>query len=193
MNFFRKLFFQIWYFRDPPWDTNQTPPEVLEFIGGKQPGKALDLGCGTGTNVITLAQNNWQAIGVDFIPKAIRIARRKAKRAGVQAKFYIGDVTKLDEIQGQFDLVLDIGCYHSLDKVSMAAYRDRLAQLLSPGGYYLIYFFFRKGGSLSGSGATEEDLLPFSDYLELIKREDGTERGIRKSSWLTYRKSNNGK
>ena len=57
-----------------PWDTNITPPEVKEFIAAAPPGKALDLGCGTGTNAITLAQHGWQATGVDFAPKAIRTA-----------------------------------------------------------------------------------------------------------------------
>ena len=55
MNFLRRLSFLLWYFRDPPWDTNISPPELLDFINRHPPGRVLDLGCGTGTNVITLA------------------------------------------------------------------------------------------------------------------------------------------
>lgn len=38
----------------PPWDTGITPPEVVATFaeGDLPPGPALDLGCGTGTNVI---------------------------------------------------------------------------------------------------------------------------------------------
>jgi len=188
MNIFRKLFFLIWYFRDPPWDTNQTPPELLAFIHANPPGRALDLGCGTGTNVITLAKNGWQVIGLDFIPKAIRAARRKAQKAGIQADFQVGNVTRLEGISGPFDLILDIGCYHSLDPRSMTEYRDNIQRLLAPGGAFLLYLFFRPEKVRSSSGAVDEDLEPFTGFLDLIQRQDGTERGVRRSAWLAYRK-----
>jgi SAM-dependent methyltransferase len=188
MNIFRKLFFLLWYYRDPPWDTHQTPPELFAFIQSNPPGLALDLGCGTGTNVITLVQHGWQATGVDFIPKAIRQARRRAARAGVQADFYIGDVTRLTNLKKPFDLILDMGCYQSLDPSGMAAYRRNIQRLLAPAGTFLIYLFFRSADALSGSGATEEDLTPFLEFLDLVNRQDGTERGVRPSAWLTFYK-----
>lgn len=51
--------------RQTPWDTDITPPEVMEFIETVTPGRALDLGCGTGTNAITLANHGWDVIRVD--------------------------------------------------------------------------------------------------------------------------------
>jgi len=188
MNILRKLFFKLSYIQKPPWDTNQTPPEVFEFIANKQPGRALDLGCGTGTNVITLAKHGWRATGVDYVPKAIHIARRKAKKRGVNAKFFIDDVTHLKKIAGQFDLILDIGCYHSLDNNGREAYQENIKDFLVPGGYFLIYLFFKTNMSTSSSGAIEADLIPFSNFLLRINRTDGTERGIKKSSWITYKK-----
>jgi SAM-dependent methyltransferase len=175
------------YFKNPPWDTHQTPPEVYDFIQKNPPGRALDLGCGTGTNVITLAKNGWQVTGIDFIPKAIRTARHRAIIEQVVVDFRVGDVTRLDGIDGYFDLILDIGCYHTLDTPGMQAYRDNIKRLLLPGGTYLIYLFFKSEDVLTDTGALETDLDPFQDFLELVHRQDGTERGIRKSSWLTYR------
>ncbi|TFG49883.1 MAG: class I SAM-dependent methyltransferase, partial [Anaerolineales bacterium] len=90
-----KLFFMLRYLlNDPPWDTGITPPEVYQFLEENSPGRALDLGCGTGTNVITLAEHGWQVTGIDYVPKAIRIARQKARRKGYQSevKFLVGDV-----------------------------------------------------------------------------------------------------
>ncbi len=188
MNILRKLFFLWWYYRDPPWDTHKTPPELYRFIRDNPPGRALDLGCGTGTNVITLAQHGWEVTGVDFIPRAIRKARRRAAKAGVQARFQVADVTKLEGISGPFDLILDIGCYQSLDQAGMAAYRGNLANLIASGGTFMIYLFFRLPDKSASSGATELDLIPFQDFMELVDRRDGTERGTRPAAWLTFRK-----
>jgi SAM-dependent methyltransferase len=185
-NLLRKFLFRIWYFRNPPWDTNKTPPEVIDFIAQNPPGKALDLGCGTGTNVITLVKNGWQATGVDFIPKAIRTAKLKTAREKVNARFFVGNVTNLEWIEDQFNLILDIGCYHSLDSNGRRDYRDNIKRLLAPGGTYLVYLFYKSDPTIAGSGVTQMDIEAFSNFLELVNRQDGTERGLRKSSWLTY-------
>ena len=67
MKILRKLYYTLFYLKDPPWDTGITPPELLEFITNHVPGSALDLGCGTGTNAITLTKNQWEVIGIDFV------------------------------------------------------------------------------------------------------------------------------
>ena len=87
MNFLRRLFFNIWYyqsgiFQTPPWDTGISPPELINYLESHTPGLALDLGCGTGTNVITMAEYGWQVTGVDFVRRAISKARDKAIHAG---------------------------------------------------------------------------------------------------------------
>ncbi|RPJ19212.1 MAG: class I SAM-dependent methyltransferase, partial [Chloroflexi bacterium] len=112
-NLFRRLLFHYWYFRQPPWDTGVSPPELLEFIQEHKPGCAIDIGCGTGTNVITLARAGWKVTGVDFAPRAVKIAREKVGKAGIQAELLVRDATKLEGINGLFDLAFDLGCFHS--------------------------------------------------------------------------------
>ncbi len=163
-----------------------TPPEVISFIADHPPGRALDLGCGTGTNSITLAKQGWEATGIDFAPKAIRTARRKAKRAGVEAHFLTQDVTQLDNLRQPFDLILDIGCFHSLDAQGQIDYRENLDRLLKPGGSFLLYVFFRNENGSSSAGIIEGDLVKFSNQFELISRQDGNDRQVRRSSWLHY-------
>jgi len=186
MNLFKKFFFNLWYLGDPPWDTGISPPELKRFIENHPPGKALDLGCGTGTNVITLAKNGWQATGVDFVGQAIRSARRKARQAGVQAHFLVEDVARLDGVAGPFDLILDMGCFHSLAGKSIQAYCANLERLLADGGTYLMYgYFSQENGS---NGLTDDHLDHLDATLKLVERQDGTERGQRPSAWFTYRK-----
>ncbi len=182
----RKLFFNLWYYLRPPWDTGITPPEVMSFIENHPPGRFLDLGCGTGTNVVTLARHGWEACGVDFVPRAIRIARRRARQAQVKVQFYVEDVTQLESITGKFDLILDMGCFHSLSPQGRLRYLDHLEDLLAPGGTYLLYVFFNTDPVTTGSGVTEADIEFISRRLKMIAREDSTERGMRPSAWLTY-------
>ena len=130
----------------PPWDTAVTPPEVVELIEGKglAPGRALDLGCGTGTNCIYLARHGWEVVGVDFSILAIRRARRKARWAGVDCQFYREDVADLAFLADPFDLALDVGCLHSLPPERWKRYTAEVARLLRPGGLYLLYAVNRR-------------------------------------------------
>ncbi len=128
----QRLFFQFSYYRKPPWDTGISPPELIEFIESHPPGRAIDIGCGTGTNVITLARSGWIVTGVDFTPRAVHLARQKIKAAAVRAEISVNDATKLNGIPGPFDLALDIGCFHSLGRSDQGKYLDQLDRILAP-------------------------------------------------------------
>jgi SAM-dependent methyltransferase len=85
---------------------------------GHQPpyGPALDLGCGGGLWSIELARRGWQVTGVDVVPKALRTARERASKAGVEVRFVQGDITELQaaEVGSGFRLLLDFGAVHGL-------------------------------------------------------------------------------
>lgn len=135
-----RLIFQWRYFRgQTPWDTQITPPEVMEFIRKTSPGKALDLGCGTGTNAIALASHGWAVTGVDFVPKAIETARHKAAKAGLNITFLVADVANLDLPENFFDYVLDIGCLFTLEEPGRVRYAKTLEKIVTPGGCFMLY------------------------------------------------------
>lgn len=191
MNLIKQFFFQLLYLRQPPWDTGITPPELMDFIQNHHAGRALDLGCGTGTNAITLAQHDWQVIGVDFVRRAIKKARVKAHHAGVDIEFRVSNVTHLHDISDPFDLILDIGCYHALSDRDKLEYIDNLERLLATTGTFMIYAYFRSGEespNALGGGIIEADVSVLQEHLTLIKREDGSERGIRQSAWFWFQR-----
>jgi 2-polyprenyl-3-methyl-5-hydroxy-6-metoxy-1,4-benzoquinol methylase len=183
----RELFFHLIYYGRPVWDTGITPPELLHFIATHTSGRALDLGCGSGTNVITLAKSGWQTTGVDFSPRAIHLAKKKAKQNGVEVELIVDDVRQLRTISGSFDLILDIGCFHSLSPDSHVRYILNIQRLLNPQGTYLLYAFIVEPGSL-GPGVTEESIRRLIQMFRLVNRQDGTDRGIRSSAWFTFQK-----
>lgn len=180
----RWLSFNLWYLRRPPWDTGVSPPELLAFIASHPPGRALDLGCGTGANVLALARAGWQVVGVDFAVPAVSRARRRLARAGFPAEIRRGDVTDLSGVTGPFHLILDIGCYHSLPPAGREAYRTNLTRLLAPGGTFLLYAHLA-----SSPGINEDEIATLARFLTLVRRTDGTERGTRPSAWLQWERS----
>lgn len=189
MSWLRRIYFNLLYFGDPPWDTQISPPELMEFIEKNPPGRALDLGCGTGTNVITLAKHGWQVTGVDYVARAIRKAERKAQKAGVSVRFIIGDVSKLEKIDSKFDFVLDIGCYHSLDPGDQDSYVQNLSRITSEGSVFMLYGFFRTRDG-SGRGMLPADLDRFRTNFEQVKREDSKDRNQQPSVWVTFKRKN---
>ncbi len=143
-----------------PWDTGITPPEIVAVAAELPPGRALDLGCGTGTNVRYLLEQGWQADGVDFVPQAIEIARQKlADFPSGQAAVYCHDVTRLDELAGlrlPYDLVIDIGCGHGLSAEHQPKYVHDIAALLKPGG--LLMLFAHEPSARRAAGWTPVDV-----------------------------------
>ena len=67
------------------------------------PGRALDLGTGTGYVGLYLAQRGWQVDAVDISPRAVELARANAKHNGVSMAVYVSDL--FDQVQGTFDLI----------------------------------------------------------------------------------------
>src|SRR5947207_14070709 len=109
------LFRAMYRFGFTPWDSGVPPPELKDLVEGpnrKTPGKALDLGCGTGTNAIYMTQHGWDVTAIDFVPRAIETARAKAQAANVGPRLIQGDVTKLDELNAGdgYSRLFDPGC-----------------------------------------------------------------------------------
>lgn len=142
-------FHQAYEGGNPPWDTRITPPELVAEVEGPQArssGRALDLGCGTGTNSLYLASHGWSVTGIDFIPSAIEQAREKQRRAGTLAgnvHFLVGDVTRLDalNLEPGYTLLFDLGCLHSIEESARIRYARGVAQVTVPGALFLLYGF----------------------------------------------------
>jgi len=180
---------------NPPWDTGVTPPELIELIESDNllPGKALDLGCGTGTNCLYLAQHGWEAVGVDFSSVAIERARRKARQARIAdetCQFYKADVTDLSFLSGPFDLALDIGCLRSLPPEKRGSYAAEVARLVPSGGVHLLYAHAHVHGR--GITPTQVRHLFASDFvMERQEDEFNASRPGWQSSWYWMKRTAN--
>src|SRR5438132_11989324 len=88
--------FESAYVGTPPWDIGRSQPAIMKLAEtGQITGLVLDIGCGTGENVLYLAEHGFVAAGIDGAPTAIRKARGKAKRPGVRARVEGADALAL--------------------------------------------------------------------------------------------------
>jgi SAM-dependent methyltransferase len=170
----------------PRWDSGAVPSEVIALAASDHAHTALDLGCGTGTSAIYLAQKGLAVIGIDFTPKAIDAARDKAQRAGVTVDFRVGDVTRLDSlgVREPFDLVLDLGCFHGLDAAKRARYAEHVARLTHPGSVFLLWGFRVFPRFYSTFGMTPDQVQQqFAPHFAVNRIEQGEGLGKRTGMW----------
>ncbi len=138
-----KSFYEILYrFSKAPWDTGPRE-ELVKLVENRtiQPGRAIDLGCGTGANAIFLAQHGFEVTGVDFSQAAIEKARQTATTAGIKIHFVVDDLTGLRHVSGQFDFLLDYGVLDDLSLRQREAYVQNMLPLARLGSRYLLWGF----------------------------------------------------
>lgn len=139
-----------------PWDRADPDPQLVELVqGGRlpQPGRALDVGCGTGTHARYLAEQGYAVTGLDLSPLAIEQANARTAEAQAQGwdpqrgsvTFHTHDVLATP-IEGRFDLVFDRGCFHTFDDpADRARFAERVAAALAPDGCWVSFIGSTEG------------------------------------------------
>jgi SAM-dependent methyltransferase len=121
----------------PPWDAGTPDPMLVEIIESRRiaPGRTLDIGCGTGTNAIYLAEHGFEVVGVDIAPLAIEKARAKAQG---RCRFETVDFLNHPAPGGPFQFVFDRGCFHTFDEDrERARFAENVAAALVDHGVWL--------------------------------------------------------
>lgn len=110
---------------------------LVRFAEGRRPGRALDLGCARGDDVIWLARQGWNALGIDVAEAALRAARVTAQTAGVSqtARFERHDLS-VSFPAGQFDLISAL-FFHSPVDLPRGDILRQAAEAVAPGGLLL--------------------------------------------------------
>lgn len=107
------------------------PPEVADLT----PGSALDLACGEGRNAVWLAEQGWQATGVDFSDVGLAKASAMAADRGVAPTWVCADVCTWEPPQPGFDLVVVF--YLQLPAAERRQAMHVATRALTPGGTVL--------------------------------------------------------
>ena len=101
-----------------PWDTGLPEPLLVEFISsaGVAPGRTLEIGAGTGTNAIWLAERGFDVLGVDISPVAVEKAHSKIEARELRCRIATLDFLSTPPAGGPFRFVFDRGCFHVFDE-----------------------------------------------------------------------------
>jgi len=123
-----------------PWDTGIPSEHLTALVNARGlTGKALEVGCGTGTNSLWLAARGFEVLGLDVAPLAIGAAQAKlAEASEVSCRFEVRDFLSEELEDGPFDFAFDRGVFHTFDEhEDRARFAARIAALLVPGGLWL--------------------------------------------------------
>lgn len=123
-----------------PWDTGEPEPELIRVLDAHAVprGRALEVGCGTGTNAVYLARRGFEVTATDISPTALAAARERAAKAGVDVMWVEADLLSEPNLGEGYDLVLDRGVYHVLRLGDASPFLRLLGRALRPGGLYVV-------------------------------------------------------
>ncbi len=125
--------------RRPGWDVGRPATELTKAVEGGtiKPGRAVVLGCGTGTNAVYLAKKGFDVTALDIAPTSLTLAQAKARKAGVKVRWLVADVLAPPPME-PFDFIFDRGCYHGVRRVSATGYVKTVDAVSRPGTRLLI-------------------------------------------------------
>ena len=123
-----------------PWDTGEPEPLLIDFVASSTiaPGPALEIGAGTGTNAIWMAEQGFEILGVDIASLAVEKAQAKVKGRSLPCRFAVCDILVEPPSRNTFTFVFDRGCFHVFDEpAERERFAVQVAAALAPGGQWL--------------------------------------------------------
>lgn len=122
-------------------DDTENKNAVIEKLLAEQGAKTiLDMTCGTGSQVLYLAQRGYKITGNDISPALIDIARNKAMKMNLSVPFMVGDMRTINA--GTYDAVITI--FSAIGHVSKSDFEITLQNMrrnLNEGGIYIFDIF----------------------------------------------------
>jgi SAM-dependent methyltransferase len=147
-----------------PWEWREIPGTWQPIIEGQnalEPGRALDVGCGTGRDAVYLTKHGWRVTGIDFAEDALAKAKVRAADEGVQVEWIQGDVGRLDQLglEPGYTLLYDLGCIQGLPDSARQGAASGLTRLAAPGASLLMFAFKAGRHILLPRGMDQADVV----------------------------------
>jgi len=160
---------QIDRYLNPPRDTPYSLEYAFYLLGDIRGKKVLDLGCGTGENIVPLTERGAIVIGMDISPELVALAQERLRRSGQEATLRVGSAYDTGLENGSVDVIFCIALIHHLD---IKRVRDEMLRILRRGGVVVLkepIRFSKTYASLRGWLPAQENV---SDFEHPLTREE---------------------
>jgi SAM-dependent methyltransferase len=180
---------------DIPWDTGRPSSELVRVVADEKitPSPALEVGCGTGTNAVWLAQRGFDVTAVDLSPRALERARERAQKAGVRVRFVAADLLDPPALGGPYSFFFDRGCYHAVRRTDVGRYLRTLEQATASGSVGLVLAGNAREPHDPGPPVvTEEDIRAelgrsfIIEWLRDFRFDEVAGQGVRVLGWSCF-------
>ena len=141
---------------------------LVDVVSDLKPGRALDVGMGSGRNALFLARHGWQVTGFDIATAGVEIARSKAAAEGVKLKTIVAGEADFDFGDNLWDLIV-------LTYQPFRHLISRVEEALKDGGLVVVENFHQdtKRYRLMGDGAVgDNEALKLFSRFRILRYED---------------------
>jgi SAM-dependent methyltransferase len=146
----------------------------LDEVGDVRGKRLLHLQCHFGMDTISWARRGAIAVGADFSPAAVGLARQLTAEVEVPAEFICSNVYELpNHLEGVFDIVFTsygVLCWLP----DLAAWADVIARLLARGGFFYIVEQHPAGNIFGEHGEELVAAEPYFDVGPFVETTDGS-------------------
>src|ERR1700675_4315105 len=160
---------QIDRYLNPPANTPYGLEYAFHLLGDVRGKTVLDLGCGTGENVVPLIERGARVVGIDISPDLIALAQQRINNANLEATLAAGDAYQTGLPDESVDAIFSMALIHHLD---IKLVRDEMWRVLRKGGVIIL----RDPVRFSKGYAWVRSLLPsredISEYEHPLTREE---------------------
>jgi 2-polyprenyl-3-methyl-5-hydroxy-6-metoxy-1,4-benzoquinol methylase len=184
-----------------PWESRAVPPTWRGIVDGPDalpPGRALDVGCGSGRDAVYLATRGWQVTAVDIAGTAIARARQRAAQERAEVHWITGDVSQLETLglKPGYTLLYDLGCIQGLPDPARMSTLRAMTKLAAPGATLLLTAFARGRRLLLPRGMDQEEVISLAgDAWALVATQPVTDPSapppVRRAHPTQYRLTRN--
>lgn len=183
-----------------PWEIGKPDFNLIQTVTAMaiNPCKALDIGCGSGSNSIWLSQNNFNVLGIDTSEIAIQRAKEEAAKANVNCTFLINDFLMNKLEQAPFGFAFDRGCFHSFNSSEKRkTFAENVASHLNKDGVWLSLIGNADeqrnipGPPQCSAGDIVNSVEPFFEILSLVSSHFGSNNPNPPRAWVCLMRKRN--